>query len=204
MDYKTAHLSWLKNNPQFIPQGYAQFAEYPYFDIMTQLYSSSRVSQVHAQMLFIGDQEWYNKCSEIKKSVAKVVKTIPSAYFITIGFNHQTWNVQSAIDVINKIKSFDWVISFKGVIELHTENGEHPHIHMLIDTELPKSKVLEKIWATKGIKKLVLKKNFIDIKKAEVYHDEYIVGDKDPGKKIYVDQDKIWRAQLSIPDVITK
>lgn len=204
MDYITAHLSWIKNNPQFVPQGYAQFSAYTYFEIMTELYANPRVKQNHAEMLYEADQLWLEKCSQIKKTMFKRVKTKPTTCFVTIGFNHQTWSIQSCIDVINKIKSFDWVKSFQGCFELHRQNGEHPHCHMIIDTDETKSKVLEKIWATKGIKKIVLKKSFIDYKVCEDYHYKYIHGDKIESKILYVNKDNLWRVQNDIPHLFEK
>jgi len=169
--------------------------------------NSKNCSQVGAKMFYDADRKWQMQCAEQLAITAKqdyaekkiVIK--PKEWFITIGFNHQTWDIPSCVKVIYKILSFDWVDSGTGVFELYRTNGEHPHVHLLLDLnqDLSKSKLLEKIWATAGIKKVVLKKPFIDIKVAEEYHHNYIIGIKKPEKMPYCERDAEWREQNKIP-----
>lgn len=198
-NYKTVHLQWIKKHPMFVPDGYEYFGSCPYIEIMTQLYSSTRVTNIHAKMLYDGDIQWKKKSEAILNG-----RNTSTTCFVTIGFNHQTWNVPACIAVIEKIKSFDWVKKFTGVFEFNRENGFHPHVHMIIETDLKKGKVIEKIWAAAGIKKVVLKKSFIDYKASESYHFDYIAGKKCDNKMPYVEADYLYRVANNIPHVFEK
>lgn len=127
-------------------------------------------------------------------------------WFITVGFNHQTWDVPSCVSVIRKICENKIFKDIRGVFELFRENGEHPHCHFLVELTdtLPKSKIIEKLWATKGIKKVVLSKTYIDVKKAEDYHQNYILGIKKKEKMECIEKDKIFRKKNNIPEFFSQ
>lgn len=63
---------------------------------------------------------------------------------------------------------------------------------------------MEKIWAAKGIKKVCLKKSFIDYKIAADYHSDYVNGIKVKEKMKYVEKDIHWRLINNIPEVFEK
>ena len=75
---------------------------------------------------------------------------------------------------------------------------------IILRTPFSKSKVLEKLWAAGGIKKVCLTKSFIDYKIAEEYHYKYIKGEKKESKMPFVEQDKIWRNKNKINDFFCK
>jgi len=207
MDYKSLHLAWIKKTPSFSPK-FAQDYTESYYDIIVQLYKQRFVTNEVAQQFFAADMQWFNTCNQQLNSLSKqVTKSNPmSPIFVTIGFNHQTWNVSSCVKVIETIVKFDWINTIHAVFEYHRANGLHPHVHMLITLNQPlaKSKVLEKIWATAGIKKIVLSKSFIDYKVAEEYHKKYIMGEKQESKMSFVEKDKEWRKKNNIKEYYSK
>lgn len=207
-DYKSLHLSWIKSHPQFVPKGHHDFCGEPYYDLMLQIYKREECKQKGAQMFFAADMKWHYESQRMINSLTKeAVKADPMAsIFVTIGFNHQTWNISSCVKVIQKICSFEWIGTIRAVFELHRENGLHPHVHMLITPSLPitKSKVIEKIWATAGIKKVCLQKSYIGYKIAMDYHHKYILGEKCENKTKYVLLDQEWREKNDIDHFFTK
>lgn len=207
MDYKTLHLDWILSNPKFQPSGLC-FDDYHL--VMATLYMKPNVTQSVAKMFFDSDRhKLLNSRSQLEalaKEDLKYLKQNVTKLFITIGFNHQTWNASSCVKVIETIISFDWIKSCTAKFEYFRENGEHPHCHFLIELSysISKSKVLEKIWATKGIKKVCLKKSFIDYKIAADYHGDYVNGIKAANKMQYVEKDIAWRKINNIPEVFEK
>jgi len=207
-DYKSLHLAWLKSHPQFVPKNHYGFALYPYSDLMEQIYSHPVSTQDGARKFFAADIKWKKTSDELIKNLTKdAYKNDPLApIFVTIGFNHQTWDIPSCVKVIQNICQLGWIGSIHAVFEYHRENGLHPHVHMLITPNIPltKSKTIEKIWAAGGLKKVCLQKSFVDYKVASDYHLKYINLDKTNDKLIYVELDKIWRSENGIPEFFNK
>jgi len=207
MDYKALHLIWITKHPNFLPQG-DHYDDYHL--VMDTLYKKPNLTQELAKMFFESDRKCLLKydqaISELNKQDLKEVNSKPNKLFITIGFNHQTWTIKDCVKVIENIIAFDWVKTAKAKFELYRANGEHPHCHFLIETthQIPKSKVLEKLWATKGIKKVCLKKSFIDYKIAAEYHEDYIDGIKSVEKTLLVQKDVEWRYDNNIKQVFEK
>lgn len=201
-DWKSAHLAWLLKHSGFCPKDSQLYTE-SHFDIMKQIYSKPACSQEFARTMFLRDLEWYRKSQRLEMELLKQLDS-NTEHFVTIGFNHQTWSIQKCVSVIENILSFDWINKAKAVFELYRVNGEHPHVHILLESVLPKSKILEKIWATKGIKKVVLSKSFIDYKSKNQSHDNYINGQKTDEKMKYVQMDSEWREKNNIPHCFQK
>lgn len=203
MDYKSLHLAFLKSNSQFTPKYSYDYTE-PYFNIISELYRNPRVTNNHAQMFFETDMQWQKTCqSSVKSLTRELHKNNPNApVFVTIGFNHQTWNIPSCVKVIETIVARPWIKTIRAVFEIHRDNGLHPHVHMLIEPlePLTKSKMLEKIWAIAGIKEVCLKKSFIDYKVAADYHHKYILLEKKEDKMQYVAKDIEWRKKNHIKE----
>ena len=228
IDYVSAHLAWAKQHPSFSPKYAQDMSESgSYYESLKILYFTAfsdrgglendewyskrnsfeaRQSNLQklAQSCLYTDQLWLQNSQVISQLVAKTIidakKLEPTAYFVTIGFNHQTWSVGKCVKAISKLMDFDWVLKCKANFELFRENGEHPHCHFYIETFEPKSKVLEKLFRPKYIQDIVLKKSFIDIKKAELYHIDYINLKKTSGKMSCVERDIEWREKHCIPN----
>jgi len=216
------HLQWIKKHPTFVCNWCILGINENYFDVMTSIYGSwGKIDPVAFRNTGIWDDSC-NKCAirffnddlramdAYENSVALIKAQLPSvpkflSFFLTIGFNHQTYTIPKCVALIEKILTYDWILKCRAVFEFHRENGEHPHCHFLITTSLPnKSKFLEQIWAVKGIKTIVLKKTFIDVQPALPRHTPYIMLDKADTKKIYIAKDIIWRKTNNIPEFFEK
>jgi len=195
-DWKTAHLAWISERPNYIPKNFIGFTE-PYYDIMAEIYSHKSCSQAYAEKCYLDDMAWVEEKKRMNYELKKKLE-IKTEHFITIGFNHQTWSITKCVAVIEKIMSFDWIVKGRAVFELYRSNGEHPHCHFLIESLEPKSKIIEKIWATRGIKKVVLAKSFIDHKEVNHNHSKYIMGIKQDSKMPFVEKDREWREANNI------
>jgi len=208
MDYKSLHIVWIKSHPNFMPKFASDYGSTMYIDVMKRLYINPRVTNECAKMFFDSDRKWFDSSNSIIKEMVKQDRKGQDSQklFITIGFNHQTWSIPECVKVIEKIKQYDWIKGLKARFELHRTNGEHPHVHFLIELneQIPKSKVLEKLWATKGIKKICLAKSFIDYKLAQDYHNAYIMLDKCDEKMDCVNKDIKWRSENNIPELFEK
>lgn len=204
IDYRNAHLAWLKSTRDFEPKYPADYKSASYLEVMESLYTNPEVTQSFAKTCFISDRRWYidskRISKQIEKEVLKSIGEVSNLWFVTIGFNHQTWTIPKCVKVIEKILQMDWINAAKANFELFRENGEHPHVHFLINTSLPKSKILEKLFRPKYVTEIVLSKNFIDVKPAETVHKKYIKMEKQESKMKYVDMDIQWRSKNNIPD----
>lgn len=204
-DYISAHLAWIRSHRTFTPR-YAHDYTESYEDIMKQLYQNPyfRLNPDLAKKLWASDIAWQRRAivlaNGMNNEVSKIIPNNYGLWFVTIGFNHQTWTVTDCCKIIEKILGMDWIISAKANFELFRENGEHPHVHFIIKTEEPKSRILDKLFRPLYVKKVVLSKSFIDVKPMSDYHLKYIELDKQTAKQEFVDKDKEWRLKNKIPD----
>lgn len=201
-DYKNAHIAWLKATRDFICK-YPDDYSIPYIDVMASLYADERVPQSMAEAMFISDKAWYKKSKKISKEidqkVALLEPTVNNAWFITLGYDHTKWTIPKVIKLINRIMQMKWIIKVKAQFELHRENGEHPHTHLLIETSYGFGDIKYNLTRPKYIKELVTKDNFVDIKPAMSYHYDYINLIKKEEKMKYVEMDNEWRKKNDIP-----
>jgi len=117
--------------------------------------------------------------------------------FVTINFSINIC-VKDTID-----RLIDWNYfekGDKGVVELHTEKGKHPHFHIISYKKRKRINLIRDI-----SNRFSIDKNFIDVKThAKLYdkHIDYINGVKKEKKKDYVDQDFEWRSKYCIPHLL--
>jgi len=205
MNYKALHLQWIVNHPRFVPP---QIYKYPYIEIMEACYSNPAVTNDVALVFFKGDVKWYQESTDIISQIISESKAppLPDSLFITIGFNHQTWTPNLCHKAIENLLKLTFIQEATAVFELHRENGEHPHVHLLITTDkkYPKSRIIDRVYASKGIKDLIVGKQFIDYKIAEAYHVGYIAGYKKEEKMKYVEMDNSWKITQGLPYNYTK
>jgi hypothetical protein len=205
-DNKSAHLTWLKSAEArtFVPKYPHDYQETSYYDIMKYIYAKPACSQQLAEQMFLADKLHFKSTLAVIKNINKIVEksqpTPSQFHFVTIGFNHQEFTIDACHIAIQKILKMDWVKSAKANLEYHRENGTHPHVHFIIETPYLKGKIVDSIFKPKYMKKLVLKKNFIDVKTAQECHYKYINLEKQESKMSYVKQDQEWRQKNKIPD----
>lgn len=210
------HLEWISQiskNTGYSFGGIHKWRGISYYDCMLNLYQSYEQINNDAQRWYDADKlEYHASCERRKQHDKAIMKRLGFGeeilpLFITLGFNHQTWTINSCLKVIETITTLGWIKSCRAVFEVHRENGFHPHCHIYIEPNerLTKSKVLEKLWAVKGIKKVILSNNgkkcstFIDYKLAEPRHIEYIMLRKQCKKMPFVELDNKWREENNIP-----
>lgn len=203
-DYKNAHISWVKATKTFTPKYPDDYKATTYEKVLASLYADNRVSQQMAYHMFMGDKIWFKKSHKISKEIdLKIQKLEPTPngiWFVTVGFNHQTWTISKCDKVIQNVLKMKWIFQGKANFELYRENGEHPHCHFLIETNEPKSRILDKIFRPQYVKDLVLNRNFIDVKIATQVHHNYINLIKQENKMPFVEKDIVWRKKNEIPD----
>lgn len=201
MNYRTLYIKigfsdrWTKENIQTDPD-----------EIMRQIETSDFWKKMSEDQR---NQFWYRWCVAIliKRDNEKKMddwckgKLIEKSdrWFVTIGFNHQEWTVSKCVQFVHDLLKLNWIVKCRVIFELHRENGLHPHIHILMETKEKKGKILQLLWKSKGIKKIVLSKEFIDVKPAQGYHDQYINFQKKEDKMVFVEQDNKWRQANNIP-----
>lgn len=217
-DYVSAHLQWIRDHPKFESKehstskpskiGNLYFDKPSYVDVMTEWYTTSTSPFLNkiAYLNYKDDLRWLDESKKINLTLTKKDFETNVA-FITIGFNHQEFTILKAFELIKSILNSDKVLdgSF-AVMENHRENGIHPHVHMKVyySGATYKSVLIQTMFRAKYSKKLILSKNFIDVKEFQSYHDEYLEGNKKEGKDHYVKLDKYWRQTNNIPDKIYK
>ena len=125
-------------------------------------------------------------------------------FFVTVGFDDKQ------VGVVNNMKSF--LTKFKltpgidiqsYVCEKFRKNDKaeiyvHHHIHFLIHTDFPKSKVIQ--FCFQKAKGFIGGKQFIDVKNdGEISrYEKYIKGDKIESKKECCELDRIWRIEVGL------
>lgn len=128
--------------------------------------------------------------------------------FITIGWNPQEILPDVMLRLSLSIFRLKYFRSCDMVLEKYRANGEHYHTHFLVKfvDKYPPSKIIGWIFQTKGVKKYVLGKQFIDYKGSGkkvscadyvTYHN-YVRGIKKPEKMPYVEKDRQWREECMI------
>lgn len=219
-DFISAHLAWIKSHPAYA--GFDFPSHLSYYELQRVTYDNLLRSyeqrpaiytrflpQDIAKEMFMKDLQKHKAHTVIAADLAKelgLVKLDNEHLFITIGFNHQTFTVPLFKKWIEKFVQLKWVSMLKAKFELYRENGEHPHIHMIIKTDKiqSKSQTIQKIWKSSGIKTIVLNSCFIDYKICEPYHFQYIDGNKQQSKLQYVEKDIEFRKNNNIPEFYTK
>jgi len=130
-------------------------------------------------------------------------------FFLTVGFddklliNNGPNTAKYVKDAIHKLDGIKGITVTHMVAEKHrrTLSGElyiHHHLHMLVDTDYPKSKVIQYVF--QRVKKYVGSSNFIDVKNDgdRERYEKYINGDKTSGKLDLVEKDRTWRLENNI------
>jgi len=220
-DYVQLHFDWILKNNRYAIANAGVHSDY--YDIMSSVYKDmavdkkcccDKISYPHSQRnhtafkMLLTDMRLSKKSVDnlqILEKVAMEDQGSTNIYFITIGFNHQTFTVKAAMMAINAVFRKSFVDSAEGVFEFYRTNGEHPHIHIIM--EVPKMRpgiLVTKIFQTAGMSKVVLSRNFIDVKPCEEYHYKYLEGNKIEEKMECCEKDKLWREQNQIPHKIKK
>lgn len=212
IDYKALHLDWIRES-KFVPKtslGMKDLTGKPlsYFDSMYTLYYGEHAvfkNNKTAYMFLCDDYKAFKK--PVESAVKKVAMLfgdqapIPM-WFITFNFDASKFDIPKVIKDLDKFRMKSWIQSFEGVFEYYTECGSHPHLMMLLGQDkYSKAKLLDKL-SESSLAKYTGGKNFIDVRKAEPRHRDYLDLDKCDKKRDYLDKDIIWRTENNIPHKI--
>lgn len=155
-----------------------------------------------------------NRKMDLKRETARFIREVGDNfkkwYFVTVGYDDENITVDKMRSLSKKLSEKDCFREIRYVNEKFRrgENGEiyiHHHIHLLFESDLPKSKIIDRVFET--VNKSVKSKNFVDVKgykdkdlKGRTYESclKYISGDKISSKKECLDLDKIWRSENNL------
>lgn len=152
----------------------------------------------------------YHKRVQIDKTIALAKSgggnDLEKWAFVTIGFDDKKYKPEDYLGImtagLEKLKKRTFHTEFHAVLEKHrrADDGKiyiHHHIHALMKTEAPKSKILQ--YCHEIFKNNIAGKNFIDIKTHKdnvgsyAQKLEYIEGNKQESKLECVELDRQWR-----------
>lgn len=218
VDYKGAHLRWLQTHKDFLPSrdvwyptddyfGSYKMPDVTYYEVMQDIYSKSQYEQKWAFLDFKKDMLYYRQLQQVTIQMSNLVSkvdNIKGVWFVTIGFNHQTYTDKLMLGYMEKLLTFDWIQDVLGKFEIYRTNGLHPHVHMKLETQLTKSKIIEKLMRCKNGSKLILKKEMVDVKPYLSCHDAYLAGQKTDEKMDCVRRDAEYREKNNIPHIFRR
>lgn len=215
-DYISAHLAYAKKHPAFVPRAFT--LECSYYEVLMEQYkivsfTNDTLEQIQRQknkVAFISyrsDLQWQNDQKLIHDSLVAHTDEEFKQSFVTIGFNHQEFDVQKCFELVKTILSLSIVLdgSF-AVMENFRQNGEHPHVHFKIfhSKKTTKGTLVQTIFRARKAKKYITNSNFIDVKPFMDYHNGYLDGEKTTDKLPYVTLDREWRLKNALPDKVFK
>ena len=146
-----------------------------------------------------------------KKELLRQVKALGEDdfnwYFITVGYDDSNINEEKIRNYSQKVANSTYFSEVEYVNEKYRKNDDgeiyiHHHTHFLVKSDLPKSRVVDRVFGT--VKKVVASKNFVDVKTKRdnvgTYADKlkYIKGDKTQSKLECVALDRQWRLENNL------
>lgn len=217
VDYRTKHIEWLRSKKGFRPKGgnplpmqfptYLEYLNFTYFS-NDGLSSKGDKRNRYAFMNLRDDVKWAHHSKDIVAEVDELFgfkpKNTNPTFFVTFNWNDSNFKLEHALKGVERLFSKSWVDNARGVFEYHTENGNHPHFMALIQVNCHKTlgKFRDKMFECSLANGLA--KNFIDVKVAKSYHEDYIDLDKQESKREFLELDVEWRNNLGIKHEYSK
>lgn len=148
---------------------------------------------------------------QVRREKRKLEKLIfgqegTKSYFVTIGLDDKQFKEDNEAMIINplvkRIIDTPGFENIKFVVEKYRRNDQgdiyvHRHIHLLFDSNLRKSKVIQ--FCFQKAKRYVAGQNFIDVKQDNGRaREKYIRGEKTETKLECVEKDRSWRKEKKI------
>lgn len=207
-DYKRIHLEWIKANKGFRPQRGIMPMYNSYFDEMLDMYQETLKQNTTAYIYLRDDYEWSKKSKTINQEVASMFGDVPEntnpTFFITFNWNDTNFDIPKILNGVGKLFSKSWIDNARGVFEYHGSQKNHPHFMCLLQVNKHKSfgRIRDKIFQSALGKTLT--SNFIDIKVAKTYHQDYLDLDKCESKQESLAKDVLWRKSLGLNEEYKK
>lgn len=152
------------------------------------------------------DLAFYKRTGDIVNQVMNDLKGIAKSkwFFVTVGFDDNLPNIVQNLQIFrDKMVRTPGMEFHSHVIEKFRRNEQgdeyvHHHIHFLLESDSPKSKVLQFFY--QKAKPYIAGKNFVDVKEKVDFdrYAKYISGDKQDAKRACVDKDRVWRSENNI------
>lgn len=216
-DYISAHLYYASTHPNFTPKGIPIVGTY--YDLLVEQYKIETFTDTPLDVIrarknklaYISyklDLQWIEERKKIETSLIEPTEDETKISFVTIGFNHQEFNIKACLQLIKTILNNLSIVldGSYAVFENFRANGEHPHAHFKIyhNKKTTKSTIVQTFYRAKKAKKYITNSNFIDVKPFMDYHNLYLDGQKAPHKMPFVEKDIEWREKNNIPHKIHK
>lgn len=218
IDYKSKHLQWAKDHKHnFIAYGFGDITGDTYVQLLHTMYFTDNLqgyTQDVAHHLYRGDKkhyadmknlDYYSSDDEDKPTLKGNFKV-----FLTIGFIKENHNYDKMVKFLRHVFASKWVCEGSAVLEFNGKEGYRPHTHIEIEAFKGKqmncpSDVADRIYkilTSKRFNGLMEGRNNIDYKYAHGGVEDYINGDKQESKQIYVDLDTAFREKNNIPHIV--
>ena len=121
-------------------------------------------------------------------------------YMVTINYPDKFTDFKFMEEIMDHLKTREWVKKIKWTHEYYTDQGNHPHTHIILTLykKLSPRRLAESVYALKGIKKYCEALNFVQVEKdftrTWMDREDYINGVKKNAKLLNCTQDEAWRA----------
>lgn len=214
VDYMTLHIEWADKHKSFKPKDFNSKMYNSYKEELVALYlGNDKVikSQRTAYTLMKMDLQYMYTLRDVDTKVNEIFGIEPvvelTSFFVTFNIDPKKFDAQKLIKAIESLKIKDWVAGFYGVMEYYGEKSNHPHLMCKIsvaDKYKKWGKFKDKMKQTIIFRNFMAGDNFLEVKKFESYHDDYLALDKSPKKQESLDKDIIWRNENSIPHFFEK
>lgn len=209
VNYIDAHIMFASAHPKYFPSPYGSDCS-TYVDQLKLFYHENPTRLSNEILNICAYRDIYHDTRNViqiksvledtVKLVHKTVQQVSDEWFVTISFNHDTYDVKQIVPLINRILEFDWILEANGNFEIFRKSGLHPHLHLRLKTVLKKSQIIEKIFRPKYVRKYVYKSQDIDVKKFEEHHISYLAFNKQDDKMEAVRKDAEYRIKHNIPE----
>ena len=194
--------------PDWITRESIQF-QYRYVSVSDEIDTDDYFRKLSRNIIIFN-----NKKNQIRKEMTDLIREIGDNtrkwYFTTIGYDDENITIDKIKGYTKKLLCKEHFRNVELVNEKHRrgEDGKiyiHHHVHILFESDLPKSKIIDRIFDL--VNKSVKSKNFIDVKgykdkdlKGRTYESclKYIKGDKQKSKTECLELDRNWRMQNNL------
>jgi len=215
-NYVKLHLEWIRANDKFKPKGGLDKvinglpAFSSYYEQMVHYYHNSAPEYRNKVAMYWlrDDVKWKaGGPKDINKLVNEMFgitkKEEYPAFFVTFNFDESKFKPKEVLNDLGKFMSLSWIHSVQGAFEYYTEHGHHPHLMMVITITNKPNKTKERMLESR-LAKYCGGSNFIEVKRAKDYHNDYVLLSKTKSKQEYLEKDELWRIENNLPHEIKK
>lgn len=213
-NYKLMHLNWLGERKSFAPRWFERTDQFPtYIKKLESMYLGANAIWKDNLTAYYNLRDDYNIVFGKKKTATDEVhkmfggRPTKNKWFITFNWDDKNFNKKLILKSLEALIKKKWVISFVGVFEYYGMDGNHPHLHTVI--EFPSTKEFDEKY--KINRKLfdqqisdTLAHNFIQTLRYRKNHTAYTLGVKCEAKQENLLKDKDWREENGLHHVYRK